>query len=211
MGKHKSSQMSPFQLEGRFLGYEVEDACKIKRMRLATAEGELWLKLSKEARATLSRYRVLVPGDWIEIFGEEKLDRETGEHKIKVYEVLPKAALAATSASPLETVTSTKATKPAKVQACILVCQKSDCCKLGARQVTRFLEEGLRDRGLSGEVTVKATGCMKQCKAGPNIVMPDKTRYKRVDLQEVPQLLDKHFPIEGTIPEEAVSQLAVVR
>ena len=34
---------------------------------------------------------------------------------------------------------------------------------------------------------------MKSCKAGPNLVMPDKTRYKRIQSDQVPQVLDKHF------------------
>ncbi len=211
MSKHKSSQISEFRLEGRFLGFVVEDGYKVKGMRLATAEGEFYLKLSKEARVDLSRRQVLIPGVWVEIFGEKKLDKETGEFKIKVDRVLPKTPVEATPALPLVKVTSAEATKPAKAQACILVCQKSDCCKLGAREVSRALEEGLRDRGLEGQVAIKGTGCMKQCKAGPNIVMPDKTRYRRVDPREIPDLLDKHLAKAENIPKEPVSELAIVR
>lgn len=94
---------------------------------------------------------------------------------------------------------------------CILVCQKSDCCKLGAREVSRALEEGLRDRGLEGQVAIKGTGCMKQCKAGPNIVMPDKTSYRRVDPREIPDLIDKHLAKAENIPKEPVAELAIVR
>ncbi|MCL1469268.1 (2Fe-2S) ferredoxin domain-containing protein [Argonema antarcticum] len=211
MSKYKSSQISEFRLEGRFLGFVVEDGYKIKRMTLATAEGEFSLKLSKEARVSLSRHQVLIPGVWVEIFGEKKLDQETGEYKIKVDGVLPKTPVEATPALPLVKVTSAEATKPAKAQACILVCQKSDCCKLGAASVSKALEEGLRDRGLEGQVTIKGTGCMKQCKAGPNIVMPDKTRYKRVDPREIPHLIDKHLAKEETLPKETVAELATVR
>jgi (2Fe-2S) ferredoxin len=50
----------------------------------------------------------------------------------------------------------------------------------------------LSDRDLT-QVTIKGTGCMKQCKAGPNIVMPDKTRYSRIRPQDIPNLVDKHF------------------
>jgi (2Fe-2S) ferredoxin len=35
---------------------------------------------------------------------------------------------------------------------------------------------------------------MKQCKAGPNVVMPDKTRYTRIGAEEIPDIIDKHFP-----------------
>ncbi|XZO01932.1 MAG: (2Fe-2S) ferredoxin domain-containing protein [Microcoleus sp.] len=59
-----------------------------------------------------------------------------------------------------------------------LVCQKSDCQKRGSGAVCKALENALNCSGLAGEVIVQKTGCLKQCKAGPNIVvMPDKTRY----------------------------------
>ena len=206
MGKHKSSQRSEFRLEGRLLGFVVENGCKIKRMKLATAEGEVMLKLTKEARASLYR-QLLMLGDWVQVIGERKLDED--ELKVKVYQVLPKVP-----ARGIEELSENKISlspaKPAKTQACILVCQKSDCCKLGAKQVSRALEEGLRDRGLAGEVIVKGTGCMKQCKAGPNIVMPDKTRYRCVEVEEIPELLDKHFEQTENISKESVPELAIV-
>lgn len=206
MGKQKSSPRSEFRLEGRLLGFVVEDGCKIKRMKLATAEGEMTLKLTKEARASLYR-QLLVLGDWVEVIGERKLDRD--ELKVKVDRVLPKVPTQGTEELS-ENKTSRSLEKPAKTQAYILVCQKSDCCKLGAKQVSRALEESLRDRGLAGEVIVKGTGCMKQCKAGPNIVMPDKTRYRRVEAEEIPELLDKHLAKPEYISKESVPELAIV-
>jgi (2Fe-2S) ferredoxin len=46
---------------------------------------------------------------------------------------------------------------------------------------------------------------MKQCKAGPNVVMPDKTRYTRIDAEEIPTVLDKHFQTES--PSEPTQPL----
>ena len=34
---------------------------------------------------------------------------------------------------------------------------------------------------------------MKQCKAGPNLIMPDKTRYTKIQAEQVSTLMDKHF------------------
>jgi (2Fe-2S) ferredoxin len=66
------------------------------------------------------------------------------------------------------------------------------------------LQAALGDRGLENEVEIKATGCLKQCKAGPNlVVMPDKTRYSRVQAEEIPELIDKHFQNEQqALPRE---------
>ena len=202
MGSKKNCQVSEFRQEGRFVGFELEDGYKIKRIRLATAEGEYSIKLSKEARIFLGQ--VLIPGSWVEVSGERKLDRESGEQKLKAYRVSPKAVSQTQIAPPAN------AKPPATKQACILVCQKSDCCKRGAMEVTHALAEGLRDRGLEGEVKIKGTGCMKQCKMGPNIVMPDKTTYRRVDAEEIPELLDKHFKEKETQPLEPVPELATV-
>lgn len=189
MGK-KNCQVTEFCLTGKFVGFVLENSYKIKLLRLDTAEGECWIKLSKEARAGLGQ--VLLPGDWIEVCGDRHLDTETGAVKLKAYKIKHKAGV------PMQVVpTARQASQPKKKPACILVCQKSDCCKRGAMEVSQALAEGLRDRNLEQEVMIKGTGCMKHCKAGPNIVMPDKTAYRRIDASEVPEILDKHFDTEN--------------
>ncbi|MBW4520646.1 MAG: (2Fe-2S) ferredoxin domain-containing protein [Scytolyngbya sp. HA4215-MV1] len=187
MGKHKSQdcQISSFQLEGRFLRLDLEDGYKLKWLWLATAEGEYCIKLSKEARASVGR--VLVPGEWLEISGEKKVDRMTGEVKWRA------TFIRTSMPRPLDE--SVVAKPPSvKPKASILVCQKSDCMKRGGRAVCRALETALSDRGLTDQVVVKGTGCMKHCKAGPNVVvMPDKTRYSQIGAEAIPALIDQHF------------------
>ncbi|MFN5895665.1 MAG: (2Fe-2S) ferredoxin domain-containing protein, partial [Dolichospermum sp.] len=90
-------------------------------------------------------------------------------------------------------------TKPDKVQT-ILVCQKSDCMKRGGKALCQALESELTNYGLENSVAIKGTGCMKNCKAGPNLVMPDKTRYSKVKAEQVADLIDKHF--SGEIREK---------
>jgi (2Fe-2S) ferredoxin len=185
VSKCKTAQILEFCLQGRFVGFILEDGYKIKGLRLATAEGECCIKLSKSIRGCLSQG--LIAGDWIEVSGERILDWKRGQLKLKAYEV----KLIRPSHAGL---TPPVAAKPAKPQACILVCEKSDCCQKGAMEVCKALAGELRDRGLEQSVTIKKTGCMKQCKAGPNIViMPDKTNYRRVSPQEIPDLIEKHF------------------
>lgn len=182
--KHKSS--TSFVLEGRFLTFDREDSFKIKRLQLATADGAVCIKLTKEARASVGR--VMVPGDWIQVWGEKTVKAETGETRFKAHRIVV-AAPGATIASP--TAKASQIDRPIKQQ--ILVCQKSDCIKRGAGGVCRALEAALDDRGLGDHVKVRGTGCMKQCKAGPNLVMPDKTRYSRLTAADIPALVDKHF------------------
>jgi (2Fe-2S) ferredoxin len=194
--KHK--QLSTFSLEGRFLSFLLEDGYKIKHLWVATAEGELCIKLSKEARASVKG--VLAPGSWIGIFGERSIDLTTGEVKYKAFSInqaLIGQSGTLTVASPGMPLPGEKTAEKPKAQrpATILMCQKSDCMKRGGKAVCRTLQETLSDRGLQDQVTIKGTGCMKQCKAGPNLVMPDKTRYSRITAKEVPQMIDQHFPV----------------
>jgi hypothetical protein len=71
---NKEGKVSQFSLEGRFVGFVGELEEKPKRLRVATSEGERYIKLSKELRGSLSE--VLQPGDWIRILGEQKRKRK---------------------------------------------------------------------------------------------------------------------------------------
>ncbi|MBM0741909.1 (2Fe-2S) ferredoxin domain-containing protein [Phormidium sp. CLA17] len=200
--KHK--QVSAFSLEGRFLSFVLEDGYKIKRLCVSTAEGELSIKLSKEARASVNG--VLSPGSWIGVFGEQTVDLTTGEVKYKAFSinqaVLGQDRELAVNRSEMLLPTKNAAEKSKVHPAAILVCQKSDCMKRGGKALCQALQATLSDRGLQDQVMIKGTGCMKQCKAGPNLVMPDKTRYSRITAREVPQMIDQHFPpaVRETIP-----------
>jgi (2Fe-2S) ferredoxin len=205
----KLSQTASFQLEGRFLGFAA-DGYKLKLLRLATANGEYIIKLPKELRSLL--YRSLTLGEWVQVSGYQKYDK--GRIKLKAEQVMPIAAPSAQAGVQLEAIPSSPLISPLaqtanlsalpaqprpKKQATILVCQKSDCCKRGGTALMKALKTELADRGLTDQVAVCGTGCMKQCKAGPNLVMPDKSRYTRIQAQEVPALLDQHFPASTEI------------
>jgi (2Fe-2S) ferredoxin len=188
----KYIEASTFTIEGRFLGFEIEDSYKLKRLKLGTAEGEQSIKLSKELKTRL-RWD-LTPGAWLEIAGEKKVDLKTGKVKLKASRITPVISKNCETNRPGVVDLNAKVSTPAKAKTPILVCQKSDCMKRGGKAVCQALAESLRDRGLDDQVAIKGTGCMKQCKAGPNIVMPDKTRYTRIDAEEIPDIIDKHFP-----------------
>jgi (2Fe-2S) ferredoxin len=189
----KDEQKSAFVVEGRFLGFAARSDAKLKYVRLATATGEYLIKMPKDQRQML--YRQLVPGDWLQASGWRKQDGRTSTWKA---DMISRATAGAANPTPAAAPAIAASTgKPA----CILFCQKSDCCKKGAQRVAAALENEIEERGLN--VTVKGTGCMKQCKAGPAIVMPDKTRYTRIGVDAVPKLVDKHFP-QPTPASEAV-------
>ncbi|MCY7320923.1 MAG: (2Fe-2S) ferredoxin domain-containing protein [Phormidesmis sp. CAN_BIN36] len=196
MGKSKTSQVTTFCLEGRFLGYQVEEGNKPKRLQLATAEGECSLKLTKEARFGLNQ--ILVSGDWVQVSGRKKIDQATHLTKLKVDFIRP--IVSRTAIAPIE---PSSRQKPSEV---ILVCQKSGCTKRGGKAVCQALEMALSDRGLDDQVAIKGTGCMKNCGKGPNVVMPGKVRYCQIGAKEIPGLVDKHFPVSEPVEPIAESR-----
>lgn len=210
-------QVSEFSLEGEILSLIIEDGCKLKYLRIGSDLGiEFLVKLCKELRESLAS--VLTPGLRVQVAGEKQLNLKNGKLKLKAYSLKLSGSNCDRTQQPLDLanapvalVTSPRAIDkievsspaaaqtvkaPAKTQTKILVCQKSDCQKRGGKAVCKALENALNSRGLEGQVTVQGTGCLKQCKAGPNIVvMPDKTRYSRIAPAEIPAIIDKHFAV----------------
>ena len=198
---NKQGNVSQFSLEGRFVGFVGDLEEKPKRLRVATSEGERYIKLSKNLRSSLTE--ALEPGDWIQVLGEQKR-KETGELKLKAFQI--KLTV------PLQQQRVFEPPVPApKTKACVMVCQKSSCRKRGAGEVCQAVTKSLREQGLEDQVAIKGTGCMKQCKAGPCMVlMPDKSRYTEVAPKEVATLIEKHFASKLK-PEERKPQLSPVR
>lgn len=202
MGNH-SKQVSTFRFEGRFLGFKLADGYKRKYLRLATSEGECSVKLCKQLQKSFELR--LIPGDWVEVSGEQKFEPSKGKLKFKAERLVP--------ATPSQDKTKVPAATPptnSKKQPSILVCQKSSCMKRGGKAVCQALAETLAQHGLTDEVAIKGTGCLKQCKAGPNLVMPDKTRYSRIQAEQIPEVIAQHFDTEVGEPEAKPQEVAVV-
>ena len=158
-----------FRFSGKFLGYVFKDG-KIKRLTIATPEGEFSLKMTKSARASLGQ--TLLSGEQIQVGGSQKFDRETRGLKFKA-----------------EWISITSAAKPDA----ILMCQKSNCMKRGGKAMCHAINTAIRDRGLEEQVTLKGTGCMKACGKVPVVFMPGKNRYTQLDPKDVGSLIDEHF------------------
>lgn len=192
MSIYTNSQVTEFCFEGRFLDFVIKDGYKLKGLLLWTSEGECYIKLAKHLR---SAFDLRLPqGTWLQVVG-------TKQYNAKKDQVTLVAERVMAASADMGTVTAQNLakTKPDKVQT-ILVCQKSDCMKRGGKAFCQALESELTNHGLENSVAIKGTGCMKNCKAGPNLVMPDKTRYSKVKAEQVADLIDKHF--SGEIREK---------
>lgn len=180
-----TKKVTPFRIVGQLVGLTIKEGTKIKYLRVAIANREYWFKPSKDVRQNFET--VIVPGVWLEIFGYSQMGK-SGKLKLKAEQVK------LTGTPTVEEIPDIASTPAIKENVCILMCQKSDCWKRGGKQVYQTLEANLAEQGLREQVKIKKTGCLKQCKKGPNLViLPDKARYSRVKPQDVPELIHKHL------------------
>ena len=78
--------------------------------------------------------------------------------------------------------------KPPKV----LICQKGSCRQKGSVAVCEAIAAELEKAGRSDDIKIKATGCMKHCKAGPNmVIMPAGDSYKKVTPKKARSLIQQ--------------------
>ncbi len=217
--------LKKFSLEGKVQEVTIKDGYKLKYVHVETPAGNNYVvKVAKRLRRNFSS--VLVPGLGVKMTGEMTVCQKTGEEELKAFKIVPDFSnnsttpcqnhtvqLVDNSSSPVIEIRLPEETKHichksqkvtganpkcAGKKAQILVCQKSDCQKRGAGKVCQALSEVLSDRGLQDQVTIKKTGCLKKCKAGPNmVIMPNKAKYSRISSAEIPEVIEKHFALEA--------------
>lgn len=187
-----STTIAPFCFRGKLtkIAYQKK---KIKYIKLVAEQGKYWIKVPKKLRENIAS---LNPGCQLEITGTSKPHPKTGKTKYKAQTIVlilqeteqtPKAQTKTVSLLP---VFDTQLKSKAKV----LICQRSNCWKKGGQKVYQELETILGDRGLIGQLQIQKTGCLKQCKKAPALVMmPDKARYNRVKPKQVAALVEKHL------------------
>lgn len=190
--KFKSdSEITPFSLNGKVI-HVFFDGSKPKCLQLVTPAGLHLIKLDKECRPVCER---LMPGTVVRVEGYRKSKYKTGQLKLKAEQVtLIENAEYTELPEEISTAENNSKKDKTKKSAKILVCQKSDCRKRGGTAICAALRAELEQRGLEDQVEIKETGCLKRCKAGPNlVVMPDKAPYSRVRPSAIPELVEQHF------------------
>ncbi|MEB3343805.1 (2Fe-2S) ferredoxin domain-containing protein [Okeania sp.] len=209
----KFKYLKKFSLEGKIQEVTIKDGYKLKYIHVETPAGNNYVvKVAKHLRRNFSS--VLIPGLEVKITGEMAVCKKTGEEELKAFEIipdfqnLPLLKSGEDVFSPIRDLTLPKTkdivsksekvtgdnTKFANKKAQILICKKSDCQKRGAEEICQALSQALFDKNLQEKVIIKKTGCLKKCKAGPNIiVMPSKAKYSRVSSAEIPGVIEKHF------------------
>ncbi len=179
---------------GQFLGYELKDGYKVKRIQLLTQSGIQSIKLSKEARASLFRITLEAPlsvGTVLSIQAEKKFDEGQLLLKARLIEL---AAIDQSFDAPLpaaglfDVLSETKTVR-------VKVCDRGTCRKRGSQNVYAALCETVNTQGLSERVTVEKTGCLNNCKQGVNVKV-GKTLHSNVCPLQAAEVIDRHGAIE---------------
>jgi (2Fe-2S) ferredoxin len=189
-----SKIVAPFNFSGELskISYKKQ---KIQHIKLVTEGGKYWIRIPQKLRKKIAS---LSCGSQLEVNGRSKQHPKTGKTKYKAQTVVlipqqtqpTQTAIPKTKTVSLLPVFDSKTKSKAKV----LICQKSNCWKKGGAKVYQELESILSDLQLSQEIPIKKTGCLKQCKKAPALVMmPDKARYNKVKPSQVRGLVEKHL------------------
>lgn len=144
---------------------------------------EYAVSLSKSIRQMMLGY--LAPDDWIRVVGKRKFDGKTGDWQWKAREIVKLSAdqigdyrkSVEKSTDPDSTRLGTgqpalqKTSGKASGKTRVLICQKSSCQRRGSMAVCQAIERAIAQSNHPHDVILQATGCMKQCKSGPHVVL----------------------------------------
>lgn len=91
----------------------------------------------------------------------------------------------------------------------VLVCGGTGCTSSGSPKVIEKLEEEFEAKGLTDKIQIVKTGCFGLCELGPiMIVYPEGTFYSRVNIDEIPRIVDEHLiggkPVKEFLYSETV-------
>lgn len=183
--------ISEFTITGRLEDFIVNSKGRVKSLYVSTAEEDYSIEVAKERKNILGKY--LQPGCYLKVTGMRKyrLDRDRACYKAYRIELLTQQSPAETESAKIKSAETKSVTNKPKAK--ILVCQGSSCCKKGSQRICNLLHTELKTKGITEEVEIKTTGCMKQCKQAPYLIMPVKNSYRGVQPQQVSKIVSKHF------------------
>ena len=161
----------------------IDSEKTIKYLQLDTDQGQLWVKISKKLSLEISKLQeALQLGSNLELSGKQKYQAKKGQ--VVQYKANELKFIGQAQVEP----------EVVKPKAKVLFCKKSTCWKKGGKSACKALKSELKSRGLDKQVEIQSTGCLKQCKKAPNMVlMPDKARYSNITNKQVLKLIDKHL------------------
>ena len=193
--KTQKTQKSTYKIEGEFIGFIPKPGGKLKYIRVQVGERVIPIKLAKELRETIGNS--LVEGDRLSISLEQSGAERFSKLKLKsdrIEKISTNLTTQTTSSNSISVSTSSLVQKNKTKKGKVLVCRKSSCAKRGGKQLYRALTETINQLGLQQQVSIELTGCLKQCKQAPSmILMPGKVKHAYVHPNDLADLLKAHY------------------
>lgn len=73
------------------------------------------------------------------------------------------------------------------------------CSDRGGERLADELQKLVEEKGLTSQVSVKVSGCLRNCRSGVNMkILPDNTLYAKVTTADLTRILDQHL-IKGRV------------
>lgn len=186
--------ISEFIAIGQLQDITIKSDGKIKYLLLSTDQGDYSIKVAKDQPKSLGKKLQL--GCKLKVKGmlKQKVKRDKAEYKAYSVELLDLPVVKEISHGDISAVKTSKTSKTKKTKAKVLICKKSNCWNKGGKEIYKQLVSELKNQGITEQVEIKTTGCLKKCKKAPNmVVLPDKEQYVRVKPKQIPVIVGKHL------------------
>ncbi len=185
--KIQEAQKSSYKIEAEFLGFIPKPESEFKYIQVQVGERIISIKLAKELRETLEA--TLLIGDRLSI-----VLQQTGSGGISKLKLKTDFVEKLNSSQQSLVLESTSCQSENNQKGKVLLCHKSSCAKRGGKQLYRALTETIKQLGLQERVKIELTGCQKQCKNAPSLIlMPGKVKHAYVNPNDLTSLLKAHY------------------
>ena len=167
-----------FELTGQFLRFEISKRGDAKRLLIDCDGRHERVKIGKTLRKALPA--LLQPGIPVTVTGVRKRRKGSTETRLKARSIKP--------------ISTAAAFQTGYRKGSIAICSKKNCWKRGGKDLWQTLKKAIVSRGLTDQIKVKRTGCLKNCKKCPCLVcLPDRAIHKRLKPVDAPAVLNRSF------------------
>lgn len=190
--KNTTIEQSTYRIEAKFRGFIPKPGNELTYIQVQMGERIIPIKLAKNLQETWKNK--LLEGDLLSIFLEKKDSKIGNKLKLKTHRI-EKIDTCNNESLLLKSTSIPSDFQPEKKQkGKILLCEKSSCSKRGGKNLYTALTETIEKLGLQDQVTIQLTGCQKQCKKAPSLIlMPGKVKLTYVNPNDLTFLLKSHY------------------
>lgn len=96
------------------------------------------------------------------------------------------------------------------VQRSVMICGGTGCTSSDSKKIVEAFEKEIHERNMENEVEIVRTGCFGLCELGPVVIVyPEGVFYSRVQVKDVPELVEEHLLL-GSVVQRLVYKESMV-